>query len=515
MPPAGSTTDAPPIEALDLRESISLLEASSASSVTKPDGTTYELGYDGDGNLKENGVFDAQGRVPLHIIRPGIGKGRGRHLYEADMLEEAASNFAGWKMFLNHLSPEAKKAAAGLPRDIRDTGGLVQEAWWDPNVPANTEAGHGQGAVMAMVRPVKFIRNLIDDEPRLAEASISASATGVRPVTRDGQRVWLVEGIQPRGSVDWVTEAGAGGRIAPMLEEAYADDEDVQMALIESLTDDELLAHLRRSRPGLLEEAKSDPDNDGDDDKGGSDDDKLGEKTAALMKRGMPRAMAEKAARKALSESNDDPEGGDVAEITPEALSEALAASPEVLIKALSESGEAQVFLSSLVEAKIEEERDFFRADAKADVDRAFELARLERTAHSIIAESKLPDSWQADLRARFSLVENAPTDALDVVADVDDDGKTTKTAEQKLRESVEAEINKERERLREASGTRVRSTASALSEAKKSKPKKDGEDDPAEVEESRRTGPKPYWASMLEEAGISDPDKAYASLDG
>jgi hypothetical protein len=111
----------PEAEALDLRESISLTEAASAPSIKKPDGTEIQLGYNGRGELTEGGLFDEKGRVPLHIIRPGIGKGRGRHLYEARMLEEAAPTFAGWKQFLNHLSPEAKKAAAGLPRDIRDT----------------------------------------------------------------------------------------------------------------------------------------------------------------------------------------------------------------------------------------------------------------------------------------------------------------------------------------------------------------------------------------------------------
>lgn len=480
---------------MELHEGISLLEAvASSSSLTRPDGTTVKLGFDAHGNAKDGGVFDEKGRVPLHIIRPGIGKGRGRHLYEANMLQEAAPNFKGWRMFVNHLSPEAKKAAAGLPRDVRDLGGRVQEAWWDGNVAANDQAGHGQGAVMGMVRPVKAIRELIDDDPELIEASISANATAVRPVTRDGQRVWLVEGIQPRGSVDWVTEAGAGGRIAPLLQEAYAEPEDVQEALFDSLTDDEIVAHLRQHRPALLQEAEV-----------VAPDDKE---------------------RTALSESPDDPEGGDVAEITPEALSEALAASPNLLIEALTTSAEAQVFLSSLVEAKLDEERDVLRAESKADVDRAFELARMERTAHGIIAESKLPQSWQADLRARYSLVENAPAAGLDVVADVDDDGKTVKSADEKLREAVEADIEHQRERLREASSTRVRSSAAPPFEKKadksKSKSKKkdgdddgddDGGDDAAAISESR--GPKPYWAQMLEEAGIKNPEKAYVAING
>lgn len=482
---SGSSSDHPE-EATELHEGISLLEATAGLSISRPDGSTIALGHDANGNPKDGGVFDAKGRVPLHIIRPGIGRGRGRHLYEAQMLQEAAPNFSGWRMFVNHLSPEAKKAAAGLPRDVRDLGGRVQEAWWDGGVPAN-DNGHGQGAVVGMVRPVKAIRELIDDDPELIEASISASATGVRPVTRDGQRVWLVEGIQPRGSVDWVTEAGAGGRIAPLLQEAYADNEDVQEALLDSLTDDEIVRHLRSTRPALLQEAGAVEDGDTKE-------------------------------REALSESTDDPEGGDVAEITPEALSEALAASPNLLVEALTKSAEAQVFLASLVEAKLDEERDVLRAENKADVDRAFELAQLERTAHSMIAESKLPTSWQTDLRARYSLIENAPTSALDVVADVDDDGKTVKSAEDKLRESVEADIVRERERLREASATRVRSSAAPPEKKGKKdapKDKKKGDDDGDDGDGGdgglSESGEKPYWKQMLEEAGIQDPDKAYS----
>jgi hypothetical protein len=261
----GSQIETPPAEALELHEGISLLEAAKSPGVTKPDGTVIELGYDGSGNKVDGGVFDSKGRVPLHIIRPGIGKGKGNHLYEAQMLQENAPTFGGWKMMLNHLSEEAKKAAGGLPRDVRDLGGRVQEAWWDNTVPADESKGHGQGAVMGMVRPVKAIREYIDDDPQMVEASISASATGVRPVTRDGKRVWLVEGINPRGTVDWVTEAGAGGKVAAILQEAYSDQEDVQTALLESMTDEEMLAHLRETRPGLLMEAISNDAGESDD----------------------------------------------------------------------------------------------------------------------------------------------------------------------------------------------------------------------------------------------------------
>lgn len=154
----------------------------------------------------------ADGTVNIHIIRPGVGKGRGSHLYEARMLESNAEVFKGWKMYIDHLSPEARKAAGGLPRTWKDYGGKVEESWWDGTVPADPDNGWEQGAVVARVKPFGLVQEIIEHDPEVMEASISATATGVKPQVKDGKRVWLVEGIEPKGSVDWVTEAGAGGR---------------------------------------------------------------------------------------------------------------------------------------------------------------------------------------------------------------------------------------------------------------------------------------------------------------
>ena len=126
-------------QSLHLLESIDLLEASAAGRVTRPDGTVIELGYNGSGELVEGGVFDAQGRVPIHVIRPGIGRGRGRHLYRPEMLAEHGTIFTGWPMYQDHLSPAAKKAAGGQPRSIRDKGGIIKESWWDASVPADPQ----------------------------------------------------------------------------------------------------------------------------------------------------------------------------------------------------------------------------------------------------------------------------------------------------------------------------------------------------------------------------------------
>lgn len=163
------------------------------------------------------------GTVLIHVIRPTIGQGLGRHKYAPEMLRENADVFTGWKMYIDHQSPEAKKAAGGLPRSIRDLGGRIMESWWDESVPA--EGRFGQGAVVARVKPVGQVKRLIEEDPELLEASIRAKATEVHQALEEGEQVWVVEGIRrdPPGSVDWVSEGGAGGRIADLIEGLVAD----------------------------------------------------------------------------------------------------------------------------------------------------------------------------------------------------------------------------------------------------------------------------------------------------
>lgn len=405
-------------------------------------------------------IFDDNGCVPVHIIRPGVGKGRGRHLYEADMLRRDAGNFVGWRMYVDHQSPEARRAAGGLPRSVRDLGGRIVESHWDGTVPADMKRGYGQGAVVGLAKPVKMIRELIEDDPGLVEASISASATGVKPVTHQGQRVWVVEGISDRGSVDWVTEAGAGGKVAPLIESSYASEEAVEMALLESMSDDELREVLRTERPGILTE------------------------TAAASQETITPPAAEET---------------DVA-ITPQQLQEALAESPDLLIEALQTNAAVGVYINQCVQESLETERTLSNAERDAIIDRQWALRDMRDTAHKLIAESRLPDGWQAELRTRFDLREDrSPTSDLDLVDDIDADGKVTKTASDKLQEAVEDACKQKRRQLAEVAPTRVRGQgASQLQEG-------DGElDEPV--------GEPGLHRSLLQEAGI-DIDKAYAGI--
>jgi len=410
--------------------------------------------------------------VLTHVIRPCIGRGRGRHLYRPDMLREHAEHFAGWPMYVDHLSPQAKQAQAGLPRSLTHVGGIVEESWWDADVPADPRKGFGKGAVVGWARPFGLAKKLIDFDPRLVEASISADATGVRETTvqeaakalglqlqearhaRD--RVYDVVGIAEGGSVDWVTLAGAGGRVVTLMESLYDEGSVEAQALITEMNDDEFVRFLDTERPYL---------------------------------------------REALA---DDNQGGDMGEVTPEAIQEALQseAGQSILQDVIQEAVQAQV--NEQLPALVEAERDVIRAEAEASADRKVQLRDMRDEAAALIAEAKLPPTWKEGLRQRFSLRESGqPSSELDVVEEVDDKGQVTKGASSVLREAVEAAIKDERRKLGEAVPTRVHGQGPGQVAPGDKQAIQEGEN----KGETRHQGT--LYGSVLQEAGVdmtSDP---------
>lgn len=446
--------------------------------------------------ITQPGAIRSDGLVALHIIRPGLGRGKGRHVYEADMLQREvnAGRFKDWKMYLDHQAPQAKKAAGGLPRSLRDLGGYIKEAWWDANVPA--DARHGKGAVVGLAKPTRFVRSLIEDIPEAIGASVAAMATSVRPVMYEGQTALLVEGIQERGSVDWVTEPGAGGRVVNLmhaLQESLTEEED-DLEMFEALTDDEVLTHLSESRPDLLVRI-SEAEDDGDE----------GERERLVnkhMKKLKSRKMAEKAADQEMKEGH----------VTVDELREALGSEEfEELIEGRVESAVKSAFAEMLVpkmaelfEAGFEQEREYEHEVREAASSRQMQLRDLRDTAHRMIAESKLPEPFQRELRDDYTLSENGkPTAGLDVEDEEDEDGKVTAAAEEKLREAVERKIKTKREQVAALRPTVVRTVGDS------------GEGGGKAVQESdaKKTTGSPLTDALLQEASIEPGDDLYAGI--
>jgi len=497
----GATTDIP-AEATELREAMYALAPEAVEFPAELAQARVQRLIERGMNLEEATTAEEQERskmLPIHILRPCVGKGRGRHVYEADMLRENAHKFSGWRQYIDHLSPEARKAAKGLPRSIRDLGGRIVESYWDANVPADPEKGYEQGAVVGWSLPTPFIRELAENDPELVEASISASATSVQPTMRDGRRAWLVEGIEDHGSVDWVTEAGAGGRVVALMEAAYKED---GMGLLESMTDEEFVRYVQEVRPHLLaEQGNGNGDGDGDGSNGDIDPDELAAMIAKLKKGNSKLSddQAEAMARQALSEStHKETDMG----VTPTALQEALQSEDfqSAINTAVQERVEAQV--KTLVEAAVADERELIRAEARADADRKLDLRDMRDAAHKQISESRLPEAFADRAKALFELGEEGPTPALDVVDDVDDDGKVTKKAEDKLTEAVAEVIEDQRTLLAAANPTRVRGQGVGA-------PAKKGEGEGGDGDEGPKKGEGTLWGAVLQEAGV-DPAKAW-----
>lgn len=177
----------------------------------------------------------------IDIVEVGMGNRRDRRMYEAEYLKSAADVFVGAKMFSDHLSREQEKRLAGSPRSIRDLTGRIREAWWNPEGGAD-----GNGSIQARVSiSAPWLWELIEHDPELVACSMNALGR-TRPVQGpDGQTAHLVEAITHCHSVDWVAQAGAGGRVLDLLEDAATPEDTMDF---EKITMDDL----RAERPDLV-----------------------------------------------------------------------------------------------------------------------------------------------------------------------------------------------------------------------------------------------------------------------
>jgi hypothetical protein len=386
-------------------ERLHLRESASVASPIQPDGT-----------------------VLIHVIRPGIGKGRGRRYYSPEMLRENAHKWSGSRMFLNHETDREARERGHLPRKVEHLGGRILESWWDGDVPASDR--FEQGAVIAKVRPTKQIREMIEDDPELIETSINALATATRPGRVRGQIVALVEGIrdEPKPALDWIAgEGGAGGKV--LLEAT-----DQEEAVLESLNNDEFQEYLEKNRPELLEALRA--SDSGNDDRP-DEEDEVTEITAEVLQE----ALASDDGKAALATALADP--------MKEALQEAL---KDV------QPGIDEDSLNNLIESRLAEQADTLRIDARTDADRQIELRDMRDKAHSLVESAKLHPRLKESIKAKFALIDGkTPTDALNLGPETDEEGNVTKPAMDVLIEAVSQEIADARELQADLRPTRVR----------------------------------------------------------
>ncbi|KKM23017.1 hypothetical protein LCGC14_1619470 [marine sediment metagenome] len=178
----------------------------------------------------------AKGIVPIRIISPGFNTSKGRY-YSEQAIKDAAVLFDGAKMYADHPTETEEKEKP--ERSIRDWVATLHET-------KVSKAGNAVGIAHINAGWLKEkIQSLFElgDLQHLG-TSINAVGKGTSQ-TIEGHKTTLVEGLvrSTFQSVDFVTEAGAGGQ-AGLRESA-----------IDSVVDADLidLATLREARPDLVE----------------------------------------------------------------------------------------------------------------------------------------------------------------------------------------------------------------------------------------------------------------------
>lgn len=183
--------------------------------------------------------YDAgRGELTVALIEAGTNPAKKRH-YPESTIREAAPHFAGLKMYINH--PTKTEAKERPERDLRDWASTVTESWYD--------GGKAMGKVAVHAG---FLRELLADSVARKHIGLSINTQGVSEDSMiDGQKMQVVKQIVVekgengrKSSVDWVTEAGARGRVIEVLESRRNDT----MAL-ETLQ----LSDLKTDRPDLVE----------------------------------------------------------------------------------------------------------------------------------------------------------------------------------------------------------------------------------------------------------------------
>lgn len=180
------------------------------------------------------------GTVDLVLIKAGRGNPADNHFYPAQTLARDHGVFVGGKMFFDH--PDAIEEATRPERRVKDMAARIQSTWWNPQ----TEE------IMATVKPITTeVADFLEEAGDMVEVSINAMGVGKFGTAPDGQPAKVVERIVA-GSADFVTQAGAGGRLVPLFEAFKSKRESEPSMFDPSKLTPAQFAQLREARPELF-----------------------------------------------------------------------------------------------------------------------------------------------------------------------------------------------------------------------------------------------------------------------
>lgn len=150
------------------------------------------------------------GKFPVKVIQPGWGSSG---YYSESVLAASAGLFEGAQMFWNH--PKSSDNYERPERDLRDLAGVLTNVRYEESNP-NGAGIYGDATVFE-----PFKSTLKEISPYIG---VSIRAGGrVKEGEAEGRSGLLVEEINLVQSVDFVTKAGAGGKVLAQFAEAARD----------------------------------------------------------------------------------------------------------------------------------------------------------------------------------------------------------------------------------------------------------------------------------------------------
>ena len=183
---------------------------------------------------------DATKTVWITPIKPGFGNKKDGFYYPPATLREAtqAGMFTGLKMFRNHPRKSDEK---DLPeRSVTDWFAVTKESKWD-------EVAQEPRCKVQVFEDSDW--NRFKAAPEQVAFSVLGGGTA-RPGRVDGQNARVMESLVQLRSVDWVTNAGAGGAI--QFAESASEEFDMGLEDISKMTVEQVTA-LKESNPTIYD----------------------------------------------------------------------------------------------------------------------------------------------------------------------------------------------------------------------------------------------------------------------
>ena len=195
-------------------------------------------------SLKEAKFNSDFSEVEVTLVEAGTNIQKKRH-YPVKTIQESAGIFKGWKMYINHPTPSEEKERP--ERNLRDWASTIVESRYENGKAIGVVAIHDT-----------WLRERLADPVAREHIGLSINTGGKISIGRvNGQEMQIVEAIISKRkngppSVDWVTEAGARGKVNQLLESRFGGRKmELEQATI---------ANLKESRTDLVEAIRKEAD---------------------------------------------------------------------------------------------------------------------------------------------------------------------------------------------------------------------------------------------------------------